>query len=207
MMNDEERRRASSIHDLVPMLLNRQQQCALNLPVLRIFARKLRRALGLGRRDFNVCFVDDGEIERLNAAFRGKRLPTDVLSFPWKHEEGGSPARPRQAAVMRPIGDRQLSRREGRDVDLPGEGEFKGFLGDIVISVETARRNARKEGHSTLNELRWLILHGVLHLLGYNHDINQGEMTRRELALRQRLGITASTLRRNLKKRPRLSHG
>ena len=68
--------------------------------------------------------------------------------------------------------------------------EFKNFLGDIVISVDTAKRNARKEGHSTLNEIRWLILHGLLHLLGYNHEYDQGEMTRLELALRSRLGIS-----------------
>jgi probable rRNA maturation factor len=68
--------------------------------------------------------------------------------------------------------------------------EFKNFLGDIVISVDTAKRNARQEGHSTLNEMRWLILHGVLHLLGYNHERDHGEMTRLELALRSRLGIS-----------------
>jgi probable rRNA maturation factor len=67
--------------------------------------------------------------------------------------------------------------------------EFKDFLGDIVISVDTAKRNARKEGHSTLNEIRWLILHGLLHLLGYDHESDQGEMVKLELALRGRLGI------------------
>ena len=67
--------------------------------------------------------------------------------------------------------------------------EFKNFLGDIVISVDTAMTNARQEGHSTLNEIRWLILHGVLHLLGYDHEHDHGEMTRLEHALRSRLGI------------------
>jgi probable rRNA maturation factor len=70
--------------------------------------------------------------------------------------------------------------------------EFKNFLGDIVISVDTAKRNARQEGHSTLNEVRWLILHGLLHLLGYNHESDQGEMTKLELALRRRLGIAGN---------------
>jgi probable rRNA maturation factor len=67
--------------------------------------------------------------------------------------------------------------------------EFQNFLGDIVISVDTAKGNARKEGHSTLNEIRWLILHGLLHLLGYNHESDQGEMAKLEIALRRRLGI------------------
>jgi ssRNA-specific RNase YbeY (16S rRNA maturation enzyme) len=57
----------------------------------------------------------------------------------------------------------------------------------VVISVETARRHAAMEGHSTLNEIRWLILHGVLHLLGYDHEDDTGEMVALELALRDKL--------------------
>jgi probable rRNA maturation factor len=59
----------------------------------------------------------------------------------------------------------------------------------VVISVQTARRNASEEGHSTLNEIRWLVLHGVLHLLGYDHERDTGEMTTLELALREQLGV------------------
>jgi len=62
-------------------------------------------------------------------------------------------------------------------------------LGDVVISVVTACRNARTEGHSTLREIRWLILHGLLHLLGYDHAADNGEMTALEYSLRARLGV------------------
>jgi probable rRNA maturation factor len=58
-----------------------------------------------------------------------------------------------------------------------------------VISAETARRNARAATHSTAREIRWLILHGVLHLLGYDHETDRGEMAAFELALRERLKI------------------
>ena len=68
-------------------------------------------------------------------------------------------------------------------------GGLKNFLGDVVISVETARRNAAAEGHSTLDEIRWLILHGVLHMLGYDHEHDRGEMVALELALREQLGV------------------
>ena len=129
--------------------------------------RELRQTLRLGRRDCNVCLVDDREIKRLNSLYRGKNRETDVLSFPWN-------ARPSHAS---------------RSAQERGALEFKNFLGDIVISVDTAKRNARQEGHSTLNEIRWLILHGLLHLLGYNHESDQGEMTRLELSLRKRLRI------------------
>jgi probable rRNA maturation factor len=62
-------------------------------------------------------------------------------------------------------------------------------LGDIVISIEQAVRQA-KENHLTLeNEIKQLILHGVLHLCGYDHETDNGEMNARELELRDKLGI------------------
>lgn len=115
----------------------------------------------MGRRKFTILFVDDSEIARLNSAYRGKRRPTDVLSFSWKssgHSDNGFPTQ-----------------------------EFKNHLGDIVISAETARRNARIEDHSTNTEICWLILHGVLHLLGWDHEADRGEMTALEHSLRAKL--------------------
>jgi probable rRNA maturation factor len=64
------------------------------------------------------------------------------------------------------------------------------FLGDIAISPATARRNAKKLGRSLPSELRVLILHGVLHLLGYDHETDCGLMDRVEGRLRRRLGLT-----------------
>jgi len=164
------------------MLLNRQKRYAVRLSPLYGYVRNLKRRMRLGRCAFNVCFVDDGAIRRMNAAFRGRDHATDVLSFPW-----GEAARPRFAAV-RTRRERHPSRRATQPNSSAG-AEFKGFLGDIAISVETARRNAQREGHSTLREIRWLILHGVLHLLGYDHESDSGEMTALELALREQLGV------------------
>jgi probable rRNA maturation factor len=148
----------------------------------------LRRALKLGRRDFNICFVDDRAIAEFNAQYRGQARPTDVLSFPWD----GAAAHP----TGRPAGRRAKAK--------PGRArEFDHLLGDVVISVETARRNARREGHSMRQEIRWLILHGLLHLLGYDHATDQGEMTALEHELRARLGIADAPARR----RPPTRHG
>lgn len=157
------------------MVLNQQKRVGVNTSRTRAFVGRLRQAVRLGRRDFNVCFVDDRAIRRMNARYRGKPRATDVLSFPW---EGG------QASS-----------------GIHGE-EFNGFLGDVVISAETARRNARHAGHSTANEIRWLILHGVLHLLGYDHETDHGEMTALEHSLRKRLRIAGEgSVRRRARKR------
>jgi probable rRNA maturation factor len=165
------------------LIVNRQKRYGVNRGAVRAFVERLRAALRLGRRDFNVCFVGDREIRRLNVAYLGRRRPTDVLSFPWTVGEG--------PALPPAVKGRAYPERGG----AAAEAEFANFLGDIVISVEAARRNARREGHSTLNEIRWLILHGLLHLLGCDHARDQGEMTSRELSLRARLGIAGQGTR------------
>ncbi len=149
----------------------------------------------LGRPDFNVCLVDDKEIERLNARFRGKPHPTDVLSFPWRDARNGSPRFSGQANLSRAAQGRPCRPKANHSAsNSVARGEFKDFLGDVVISAETARRNARVEGHSTPTEIRWLVLHGLLHLLGYDHEKDGGEMTALELVLRAGLAIQGSRM-------------
>jgi len=63
------------------------------------------------------------------------------------------------------------------------------FLGDIVISLEQAQRQAADNNLTLEAEIRQLILHGILHLCGYDHETDDGEMNRRELELRESLGI------------------
>ena len=149
------------------MIINRQSQFVLDLPLLRAYELKVKNVLKIGRRNFNVCFVTDEDISRMNSVYRGKAVPTDVLSFPWEGEGESGP-------------EESVS------------GEFRNFLGDIVISVATADRNAKAEGHSTEEEIRMLILHGVLHLLGYDHETDHGEMKSLELALRDQLNPVAA---------------
>ncbi len=88
---------------------------------------------------------------------------------------------------------RQLNRDfrgidEATDVlSFPGEETPEGFhLGDLAISIPTARRQARSLGHGLQRELRELALHGLLHCLGMDHENDDGEMDRREVELRQR---------------------
>ncbi len=153
------------------MFVNHQKRYVVRTASLWGFVRSLKRRLRLAKREFNVCFVDDNAIRHLNFAYRGKNKPTDVLSFAWDEAPAAFPP----TAPVPP--------RRGE------HGGIENFLGDVVISVETARRNAAAEGHSTLDEIRWLILHGVLHMLGYDHEHDRGEMVALELALREQLGV------------------
>jgi probable rRNA maturation factor len=70
------------------------------------------------------------------------------------------------------------------------------YLGDIVIARGVARRQARAAGHSERTELRILALHGLLHLLGYDHDRDRGRMARFERALRRRGGLREGLIER-----------
>ena len=64
------------------------------------------------------------------------------------------------------------------------------FLGDIVVSIDQAKRQAADEKHSLATEVRYLILHGVLHALGYDHETDKGEMNALELDVRERVGLS-----------------
>jgi probable rRNA maturation factor len=68
--------------------------------------------------------------------------------------------------------------------------------GDVAISVDTARRQAAEQGHALTCELKVLILHGLLHLAGYDHEADAGKMQRRERQLREKLGLPQGLIER-----------
>ena len=177
---------------------NRQRAVRVARRPLEVFLRRVKHELGLDEADLTVCLVSDAEIARMNETFRKKKGPTDVLSFPtgrqWRvasreWREKRKKKRRRQKDLKRPqktseINREALEKRGGID------GFAEGYLGDIAISPATARRYAKKYGRRLSNELRVLILHGVLHLLGHDHETDRGEMDRVEQKLRRRLGLT-----------------
>ena len=77
-----------------------------------------------------------------------------------------------------------------------GDGNGSGGAGDLAISLETAARQAARFGHSLRDEVRVLLLHGVLHLAGFDHEADSGEMTAREAELRRELGVATSLIAR-----------
>jgi probable rRNA maturation factor len=155
---------------------NRQRSVPVALRPLQTFLRQVRDELGLREASVTICLVSDAEIARMNEMFRKKKGPTDVLSFPPVARR--RPRRP--ASATRP------GQAPGGPCKRMKEGEY---LGDIAISPATARRYARKHGRTLASELRVLILHGVLHLLGYDHETDRGEMGRIERKLRKRYGL------------------
>lgn len=147
-----------------------------------------------GPLELSLVLCDDPHIQALNLEWRGKDAPTDVLSF----EMGGSFDEDLEEDTTglydyeEESGDEEESEEESTkisvesvdkmDESVPGaenedeedeEGLDKApvmLLGDVVISLDTAARQAAERGHSLEDECRILLVHGVLHLLGYDHE-------------------------------------
>ena len=113
-----------------------------DLPTLEQLAARALDAEAAPRPcELSIVLTGDAAVRELNRAYRGVDDPTDVLSF--AQSEGGEFARP--------------------------EGEAP-HLGDVIISIDTARRQAAEYGLALQDEVSHLLVHGVLHLLGYNHE-------------------------------------
>ena len=142
---------------------------------LRAFIRKvIRTALAAQGVDFpcevDVCVTGDARIREVNLEQRGVDRPTDVLSFPMFSLEPG-----------------QLPGPEDAD---PATGLIP--LGDMMLSMERVQAQAKEYGHSNRRELAYLVVHSVLHLLGYDH-LDEGpekaRMRAREEAIMAELGL------------------
>jgi probable rRNA maturation factor len=140
------------------------------LKVIASDAAALMRAVGAPQAELSLSFVTDRAIRRLNRDFRGKDSATDVLSFPQFDPDA-------VAAAAR-----------AAEPPIP--------LGDIVISIETAARQARELNIRIAARLRTLLIHGMLHLLGYDHEASAAEarrMFKREHQLAALLAGDSST--------------
>jgi probable rRNA maturation factor len=111
---------------------------AKDFPIRKFKALALRILQITGHEDFELTIglIGDAEMRRLNAKFRNKDYPTDVLSFPVEQ-------------------------------NLPGAMHL---LGDVIISLDKARQQAKEQRRSLREEIVTLLIHGVVHLLGYDHE-------------------------------------
>ncbi len=123
-----------------------------------------------------IALARDAEVRALNRRYRRKDEPTDVLSFP--AEDADQPP--------------------GSGLRAPAKTVIDRSLGDLVIATGVARRQAADAGHSYATELKVLALHGLLHLLGYDHHApdDHGRMARLEARLRRRGGLRTGLIER-----------
>ncbi len=149
----------------------RNNQKLVKLPVgLRLLVRKCCQAVLVTEKfthdaEVSVSFVDNKEIRQLNKLYRNKDKATDVLSFP--------------------LGENDV-------YDVNNEtGAY--LLGDVVISIETAIKQAQMYNHTLEREVGFLTVHSMLHLLGYDHEttpIDAAQMREKEEQVLEYLGIT-----------------
>ena len=155
------------------------------LSALRPFLRRARRAVPVTGQ-VSVLLASDSAIKRLNGKFRGLNHATDVLSFP---------------AMEFPAQTSSSGQRRG------SHGAHPAVAGDLAISLDTAARQATQFGHPLLVELKILMLHGLLHLAGYDHESDVGEMAIREEQLRHRFRLPCALIARSMNGKKRSSNG
>jgi probable rRNA maturation factor len=142
----------------------------LRLPSTRTLGQFMTRAQAAVRLrgQVTVLLTGDATMRDLNRRFRGKNKATDVLSFPASN----------------------LVQNQGKNQEKSQE------KGDVAISVQTAHRQSAEQGHTLGTEIKVLMLHGLLHLAGYDHETDAGEMQRSERSLRERLGLPLGLIER-----------
>ena len=132
----------------------------------------LESVTGKARGELTVYITDDARVHELNRTYRHVDAPTDVLAFRLVQDSAVGPS----------------------DDGLPFDplAEAAGYLGDVVISYPTAAEQSTAYGHSTDEELQMLVAHGVLHLLGYDHEQpeERKEMWRLQSVVLDRLNIS-----------------
>lgn len=150
----------------------KNNQVEVKVPVgIRLLIRRCCQAVLITEKfgkdaEVSVSFVSNTEIKNLNKIYRNKDSVTDVLSFPLTGEDGTVEINPETNAVQ---------------------------LGDIVISLETAVKQAQNYGHSLEREIGFLTVHSMLHLLGYDHETSQLDqriMREKEESVLEKLGIS-----------------
>ena len=151
---------------------------------------------GVGKHNFTVHVIASGTVRAPGLA---RWLQTVA------------PARARGEVTVAVVPDarvralnRQYRRKDAPTDVLSFPAEEPGELGDVVIAAGVAGRQARQAGHSLAVELRVLALHGLLHLLGYDHEHDDGRMARLERRLRRKGGLVEGLIERGLVERIRI---
>lgn len=136
------------------LIQNRQKPTKINQQKIKRDSAALLRLLGLKDAELSILLVDDSRMRRLNHKYRGIDRTTDVLSFPQMQDARC-----------------KMQDKKNRVSCIVNHESLAGLvLGDVVINLQAAKRQAPEHGLSFNEELRWLLVHGVLHLIGYDHE-------------------------------------
>ncbi|MBI4467940.1 MAG: rRNA maturation RNase YbeY [Acidobacteria bacterium] len=145
-------------------LIHRQRKHRIADAPVRRLAMRVMRELGREGWEVAVTFVSAPAMRALNRRYRTKDRPTDVLAFP----------DPMDGLTGDDSGDARVPTGSGR------------HLGDVIISPQVAYEQALESGTSFEREVKYLVVHGLLHLCGYDHETDRGQMRRLERRLRRR---------------------
>lgn len=140
------------------LIKNQQKLTKIYQQKIKRDSAALLRLLGLKDAELSILFVDDSGMKELNHKFRGIDRTTDVLSFP---------------QIQSKIQDARfrIQDKKNRASCIVNHKPFAGLvLGDIVINLQASKRQAPEHKLTFNEELRWLLIHGILHLLGYDHE-------------------------------------
>ncbi len=143
------------------MIINQQNKLNYTKDIQQVIMNVIKSAAKLAKLSQNsevsILVVDNNYIQELNFIYRSKNQPTDVLSFAMQELMEDEP-----------------------DFDFDIEGDTN-LLGDIVISIEQALAQSREYNHSLEREIGYLVAHGMLHLLGYDHETLEEQKLMRDL--------------------------
>jgi probable rRNA maturation factor len=147
---------------------NQQRSIRINQQRVRRLLRKALNLLGLQQSELSILFVNDRRMRILNLRYRVIDKTTDVLSFPQQSAET------------------LKGRRKERGLKTSGlkTSGFRLVLGDIVINLSKAKKQASEHGLTFREELRRLIIHGLLHLVGYDHE--KSRYQKRKMGFKER---------------------
>ena len=154
---------------------NQQKSLRVNERKIAGLLRKALHALGLHRAELSVLFVNDRRMKILNLQYRGIDKTTDVLSFPLLSAKEQKLRRAEASLNRSRSGTSEL---ETPDRSLP--------LGDIVVNLHKAKRQSAENGISFNEEINRLLIHGLLHLVGYDHEQSpylKSKMEKKEMEL------------------------
>lgn len=138
----------------MPIALDVRTRLGKNLPRAEIERRlsRMMSALKLGDAELSVLLTTDDQIQELNRLYRKKDRPTDVLAF---------------------------AMNEGKPMPNIRAARAPRLLGDVIVSIDTARAQAKHAGRDVLDEVTMLLAHGLLHLLGWDHDTDRKDRAMR----------------------------